>query len=547
MASTVPSSVKLQGFGSSSHVARYSDGSFITVWTSFDAQGSAYVHGKVFGANGAVKKDTFLIDSAPGTASASYYDVTAAALNDGRTVIAWTRSDGAQRIVGKVLDSAYTPTVGLLEIGDIGIATGQETAKAYALQNGGFAVVYKGNYTGEDPGPSLLSSVFIERQNGWIRNESEAILSVASPGLNAEQVAVLRNGVYAFTLPSSDAGQLHLFTGVYSSGGDPSFLSLDSFPTNVTAIHSTVTPISNNRFIVAWQDGNVIRAQIVSGTATLEGSPVSVTLPAGTLVEAPVVSELEKGGFAIAFKVDVGNSDDNVYTAAFAANGSVIAGVTHVGTTTTGDQWAPSITALEDNTYAVTWMSDTATGPQFFVEVIGSTSVSPPPPPPPPGTTWTGTNGNDTRIGTDLSEIFKGLGGKDNIDGGAGDDTIWGGAGNDTLKGNAGRDLFVFDTKPNKSSNKDKIVDFSVKDDTIWLDNKIFTKLGKAGSETKPAQLKKGYFALDKARDKDDYIVYDRKKGVLYYDADGSGKGKAVEIATLSKKLAMTYKDFFVI
>jgi hypothetical protein len=34
---------------------------------------------------------------------------------------------------------------------------------------------------------------------------------------------------------------------------------------------------------------------------------------------------------------------------------------------------------------------------------------------------------------------------------------------------------------------------------------------------------------------------------VLYYDADGSGAGKALEIATLTKKLPMTYKDFFVI
>jgi hypothetical protein len=50
-----------------------------------------------------------------------------------------------------------------------------------------------------------------------------------------------------------------------------------------------------------------------------------------------------------------------------------------------------------------------------------------------------------------------------------------------------------------------------------------------------------------KAKDKNGYVIYDNKKGVLYYDADGSGKGKQVEIASLSKKLAMTYKDFFVI
>jgi hypothetical protein len=34
---------------------------------------------------------------------------------------------------------------------------------------------------------------------------------------------------------------------------------------------------------------------------------------------------------------------------------------------------------------------------------------------------------------------------------------------------------------------------------------------------------------------------------VLYYDADGAGKGKAVEIAILKKNLKMTNADFFVI
>jgi hypothetical protein len=33
----------------------------------------------------------------------------------------------------------------------------------------------------------------------------------------------------------------------------------------------------------------------------------------------------------------------------------------------------------------------------------------------------------------------------------------------------------------------------------------------------------------------------------LSYDADGSGKGKAVEIAKLSKNLGIKHSDFFVV
>jgi VCBS repeat-containing protein len=154
----------------------------------------------------------------------------------------------------------------------------------------------------------------------------------------------------------------------------------------------------------------------------------------------------------------------------------------------------------------------------------------------------------ETLTGTASADVLKGDSGKDTFYGGSGDDILWGGLGNDTLSGGKGKDVFVFDTKLSRKTNLDRISDFNVADDAIWLDNAIFTKLGRLGTETKPAQLKKDFFAVgSRAKDKNDYIVYDKAKGVLYYDADGSGKAKAVEIATLSKKLAMTYKDLFVI
>jgi len=148
--------------------------------------------------------------------------------------------------------------------------------------------------------------------------------------------------------------------------------------------------------------------------------------------------------------------------------------------------------------------------------------------------------------GSAANDYFVGGAGKDTLYGGAGNDKLNGGAGKDVLKGGAGKDIFIFKTKL-KSSNVDKISDFSVKDDSIWLDNKIFTKLGK-GSATKPGKLKKDFFVIgNKAKDVNDYLIYDSKTGTLYYDKDGSGAAKAVAFATLSKNLKLTEKDFFVI
>ncbi len=76
----------------------------------------------------------------------------------------------------------------------------------------------------------------------------------------------------------------------------------------------------------------------------------------------------------------------------------------------------------------------------------------------------------------------------------------------------AGRDIFAFNTKPDRY--KDTITDFNVRDDTIWLDNSIFKKLGGKGSEKSPAKLKSSFFKIGtRPTDKDDYLIYNKKHG----------------------------------
>ncbi len=144
-------------------------------------------------------------------------------------------------------------------------------------------------------------------------------------------------------------------------------------------------------------------------------------------------------------------------------------------------------------------------------------------------------------------DYFASMQGDDWIEAGLGNDTLSGGLGKDLLTGGEGKDMFVFDTKANKRTNVDKIVDFKVKDDTIWLDNAVFTKLG-SGTELKPKKFKADMFVKGKkAQDAEDRIIYDKKTGSLYYDPDGTGSKAQVKVATLSKNLKMTHNDFFVI
>jgi serralysin len=159
-----------------------------------------------------------------------------------------------------------------------------------------------------------------------------------------------------------------------------------------------------------------------------------------------------------------------------------------------------------------------------------------------------------TPLPVESPQVLIGTRKRDTLKGGLNDDKLYGGYGNDTLTGNVGKDVFVFNaklgtSKTDRKVNFDTIKDYNVKDDAIWLDNKIFTKLGRKGTETKPAKLDKKFFKFaDKLQDANDYLVYNKKTGVLSYDKDGSDtKSKPVEVAKLAKNLKMAAAEFFVV
>jgi Ca2+-binding RTX toxin-like protein len=148
--------------------------------------------------------------------------------------------------------------------------------------------------------------------------------------------------------------------------------------------------------------------------------------------------------------------------------------------------------------------------------------------------------------GSEFANAINGNAGRNAISGLGGNDVLNGGLGRDDLRGGAGRDTFEFDTRLS-SSNVDRVLDFNVRDDSFALDNAIFRRLG-SGTEERPGKLKSGYFKIaTDAQDSNDYLLYDRATGVLSYDADGSGAGREIAIATLRPGLRLTSSDFVII
>ncbi|MGB3928463.1 MAG: calcium-binding protein [Sphingobium sp.] len=125
------------------------------------------------------------------------------------------------------------------------------------------------------------------------------------------------------------------------------------------------------------------------------------------------------------------------------------------------------------------------------------------------------------------------------LSGNAGDNIIRGRDGNDVLTGGAGSDRFVFDTW-SSYYNVDRITDFVVGEDSIWLARTVFRG-------TKGALPADAFVVGSAAVDASDRIIYDSTSGALFFDEDGSGSGGAVQFATLTPGLALSAADFLIV
>lgn len=189
-----------------------------------------------------------------------------------------------------------------------------------------------------------------------------------------------------------------------------------------------------------------------------------------------------------------------------------------------------------------------------------------------------GGSGDDDIRGNATANRLEGGDGNDTLDGGARVDELVGGTGNDVLYSDLS-DFAIFSgnrseyqiisgnsisTVTDRIKGRDgtdtlkgwffaKFLDGTVvlgaqeKNDRIYLESAVFKNAG-FGFLTEAGQLKDAFFTIGhKARDADDFIIYNPDTGSLYYDPDGSGAAQAMEIITLSKLADLRADKLFVI
>jgi Ca2+-binding RTX toxin-like protein len=171
------------------------------------------------------------------------------------------------------------------------------------------------------------------------------------------------------------------------------------------------------------------------------------------------------------------------------------------------------------------------------------------------GVSLTGNNGANVISAFSGGNLMDGRGGNDTLNGANGNDTLRGGDGNDrlvgrfgddSLTGGAGRDSFVFLDGP-PFGGVDRITDFVRGSDELLFENAAFTALGASGAWAAGDGRFRSGAGITTGQDSTDRLIYNKSTGSLYYDADGSGSGGSVLVATFAGNPALAATDFTVI
>jgi Ca2+-binding RTX toxin-like protein len=570
-------------------VTALADGGWVVTWESYEQDGdSSGIYQQRYKANGTKDGDERRVNTS--TAS-SQFENSVTALKYGGWLVTWTsfNQDSSsqdvyqQRYMADGTTGDYKETlVNTIPAGS------QSSSKVAALANGGWVVTWSSMDQGEK------NIDIFQRQydaEGIAKDPEVRVNTFENNYQSYGSVTSLADGGWVVTWESftQDGSRYGIYQQRYAKGGAKvdGETRVNTFTTN-NQVGASVTGLKDGGWVVTWtseddQDGSAdgIYQQRYSAAGKQVGGETRVNTFTENSQQLSSVTSLADGGWLVTWQsLGQYGPSSGIYQQRFTAEGQKVGPTTPTGLSLAqsvsegakiSDAIGPLTVKAFDTSkgYTFTLLDDAdgrfslssngtltvkdgirldyeqAKSHQIKVEVADMLGVS--------YQSAVTVNVADVKseslVGSTASDMLKGGRYKDTFDGGSGDDKLWGELGNDSLKGNSGKDTFVFDTKASKSTNRDKIVDFKVKDDSFWLDNAVFGKLGKKGTQDKPAQLSKAFFAIgDKAKDKNDYIAYDKKKGVLSYDADGSGsKYKPVEFATLSKNLKMTHKDFFVI
>ncbi|MEI6642326.1 MAG: hypothetical protein WCL10_09830 [Novosphingobium sp.] len=145
-----------------------------------------------------------------------------------------------------------------------------------------------------------------------------------------------------------------------------------------------VAGLSNGRFVVIWREPTPdaynpsLSAQVYSASGAKVGSKLVIGTAGLASQSEPHVTALDDGGFVVSYTTGV-SGNKNIVLEKFDSSGNHTSEEV-VKTTVTGDQFSPTISALEYGGFAVTWTDNSgqggdSSGTSIKTQIFKSTNV----------------------------------------------------------------------------------------------------------------------------------------------------------------------------
>ena len=423
-------------------VTALSDGGFLVVWDTYDPDGGDYeVFGQRYDASGAPAGSEFQVNSY--TQSDQRF-ASVAALPDDGFVVTWESygQDGSSTgILGQRYDISGAPTGSEFQVNSYTTAN-QVNPSVTAMSDGGFVMTWASWFQDGDG-----YGIFGQRYDvsGTPLGSDFQVNTYTQSSQVKSSVAAMSDGGFVVTWESyGQDGDTHgIFGQRYDTSGAPvgSEFQINSY-TASSQTSSSVAGLSNGGFVVAWEsydqdgDGYEILGQRYDTSGASVGSEFQVNSFTQDDQRYPSVAAMPDGGFLVTWGSNNQDGGDwGIFGQRYGASGSPLGSEFQINSHTGNAQNHSSVAALPDGGFVVTWQSEgSQDGSEsgIFAKIFEASSE------------LAGTDGNDILVG------------------GNEDDILTGGDGNDRLEGGAGDDLFIF----TNGGNDDTITDFTVGADT---------------------------------------------------------------------------------
>ncbi|WP_298938578.1 tandem-95 repeat protein, partial [uncultured Ruegeria sp.] len=364
-----------------SSVTALDNGHFVVTWASLDGQqddtSGWAIKARIFDANSNEVVSEFLVNE---FTDSSQVAPSVTVLANGNFVVTWESYDGQQgdtslaAIKARIFDANGNEVVSEFLVNEFTNSV-QWSPSVTALDNGGFAVTWVSNdqQQGDTSGDAIKARIF-DADGGETVSEF-LVNEFTNDFQRAPSVTALANGHFVVTWHSTDGQQgdtddYAIKARIFDTDGDEivSEFLVNEF-TNSLQRDPSVTALDNGNFVVTWAsydgqqgvDGDAIKARIFDA----DGGEIVSEFLLNEFTDGwqirPSVTALANGHFVVAWASSDQQQGDTSSSAIkariFDADGDEVVSEFLVNEFTDNWQGDPSVTALANGHFVVTWES----------------------------------------------------------------------------------------------------------------------------------------------------------------------------------------------